>query len=142
MLWQACKLLSKLRSGTKKSGFDAVTCSTDRPRMKYCEDQNGTIIYIRADQGHSHGSTINQFFTEIPLSWTEHIPHSISSNEKSILGHGVWAVGLSLRSTRKGCFFSLLIPQNPSSRQRKQSNRPDHDCIRVASTHSFCATAR
>ena len=57
----------------------------------------------------------------------------------------LWARGLSPRSTREACFFSLLNPQVSSSRQRtidwkglddeprmvlyKHRNRPDHDCI-------------
>ena len=67
------------------------------------------------------------------------------SNYKSILENGLWAGGLSPKSTRQACFFSALSPPEPSSRQRtidwkgaddesrmvlrKHSNRPDHDGI-------------
>ena len=60
-----------------------------------------------------------------------------------ILGNGLWAGGLSPRSTRQACFFSPPNPQDSSSRQRtitwtvpvhaprivlcKQNYRPDHD---------------
>ena len=117
--------------------------------MEHCEDQHGTIIFIRAVQGQSHvvGINPNRFsLKEIPTSWKEHIFHTgSSSNYKSILENGLWAGGLSLRSTRQACFFSLPNPQESSSRQLtidwkgpdheasmvlyKHRNRPDHDCI-------------
>ena len=56
---QACHVLSKLRIGTEK-WVDAVRRSADKPRMEYCEDQNGTMLFVRAVQGHSHGVVINQ----------------------------------------------------------------------------------
>ena len=38
----------------KEKRIDVLSRLTDKPRMEYCEDQNGTIIHIRALQGHSH----------------------------------------------------------------------------------------
>ena len=46
--------------------------STDKPRMENCEDQVGTIRYIRSLQGHSHGAAIhpNMFpLKQIPFGW-------------------------------------------------------------------------
>ena len=43
----------------KETWIDALDRSCDKHKMEYCEDKNGTIIYIRAAQGHSHGVTIN-----------------------------------------------------------------------------------
>ena len=37
----------------------APSRSTDKLRMEYCEDQNGTIINMRAVQGRSHGVANN-----------------------------------------------------------------------------------
>ena len=75
--------------------IDVLSRSTDDPRMEYCEDQNRTIIYIRAVQGHSHGDRINPdlfSFNQVPLNWKEHILHTgSSSNRKSILENGPWA---------------------------------------------------
>ena len=76
----------------------------------------------------------------------EHMFHTGSfSTCKSILEHGPWEGGLSLRRTRQACFFSPLNPKDSPSRQRttnwtapvheprmelyKQSYRPDHGCI-------------
>ena len=61
-------------TGTKKIGL-TISRSTDKPRMEYFEDQHGTIIFIRALQGHSHGFAINpQLFSlrQIPLTWKVH----------------------------------------------------------------------
>ena len=106
----------------KQPRIDLLSRSVDKPREEYCEDQIRTIIFIRAVQGHSHGASINpNLFSlkEIPLNWTEHISHTgSSSNYKSIQENGLWAGGLSLRSTRQACFFSPLSPQESSSRQR------------------------
>ena len=43
----------------KEHWIDALSRSTDKPRMEHCEAQNGAIIYTRAVQGHSHGVTMN-----------------------------------------------------------------------------------
>ena len=43
----------------KEHEIGAFSRSTDKPRMEHCEDQNGTITYIRAVQGNSHGARIN-----------------------------------------------------------------------------------
>ena len=43
----------------KENLIDALSRSTDKPIMEYCDDQHETIIYIRPVQGHSHGVAIN-----------------------------------------------------------------------------------
>ena len=102
--------------------IDAPGRSTDKPKMECCEDPNGTMIHIRAVQGHSHGARNNPTLfslTKILFNGKERKFHTdSSSNCKSILENGLWAGGLSLRSTRQACFFSPLNPQNSSSRQR------------------------
>ena len=50
-------VLTNVPSANKEKWIDALGRSTDKPRMEYCEDQNKTIIYIRAVQGHSCGSS-------------------------------------------------------------------------------------
>ena len=106
----------------KGNGIDALTPSIDQPRLKCCEGQNGTIIYIRALQDHSQGVAINpdQFsFKQKPLHWKEHRLHTgNSSSYKSILENGQWAGRLRLRITRQACFFPALNPQESSTRQR------------------------
>ena len=56
----------------REDWIDALSRSTDKPRTEYCEDHNGTIIYIRAVQGHSYGATMNpNLFSliQMPLDW-------------------------------------------------------------------------
>ena len=60
MFRQTCQVLIKLSIGTEK-WIEALGRSTDKPRMEYWEDQNRTIIYHRAVQGHSRAG-INPFF--------------------------------------------------------------------------------
>ena len=55
-------MLSKLKHGTKDNSIVAFSRFCDKPRIEYCEEQNGTIIYIRAVQGHSHGGELNPTF--------------------------------------------------------------------------------
>ena len=72
----------------KGNWIDALSRSSDKARVDNCEDQNGTIIRIRALQGHSHGVVINpNLFSlkQIPLNWKEHMYHTgSSSNYKSL----------------------------------------------------------
>ena len=80
----------------KEKLVDALRRSTDKPRMEYCKDQDGTVIYIRAVQGHSHGSKIKHLFPlkEMPLNMKEHVFHTgSSSNSTSMLENGLWAGG-------------------------------------------------
>ena len=77
----------------KEEWIDAISFSTDKPRMEYCEFQNGTNICIRAVQGHSYGGAINpNLFSlkQVLLNWNEHtIRTGSSSNYKSILQNGL-----------------------------------------------------
>ena len=62
----------------KARWIDVLGRSTDKPRMEYCEEQLGTIRYIRALQGHSHGVAINpNLFSskQVPFVWKEHLFH-------------------------------------------------------------------
>ena len=71
-------LLGDAEDTNKEEWFDVLSRSTDKPRREYCEDQNGTVIYIRALQGHGHGFTINSdlfSLQRMPLNWKEHILH-------------------------------------------------------------------
>ena len=62
----------------REDWIDAFGCSTDKPRLEYWQDQNGTIIiYTRAVQRHSNGVAINpQLFSlqQMSLNKKEHVP--------------------------------------------------------------------
>ena len=93
------------RTWNKENWIDALGRSIDKLIMEFCEDRNGTMICIRALQGHIQDqSNVIFSLTKIPLNWKEHIFHTGSpSNYKS--------GGPSLGSTRQACFFSLLSPR-------------------------------
>ena len=99
----------------------AVVLPTN-PEWSFVRGQNGTIMYIRAVQGHSHGVAINPHLFSlktIPLNWKEHAFHTgSSSNNKSVFEK--WSMGrmTSPISTRQACFFATLNPQESSPRQR------------------------
>ena len=61
---------------------DALSRFSDKPGM-FCEDRGGTIIHIRAVQGHDHGAELNPIFLierdAVELERT-HVPHGSSSN--------------------------------------------------------------
>ena len=106
----------------REKWIDALGRSVEKSSMECREDHHGTIIYIRAVQGQSHGARINPTLlslTKRPLNWKEHILHTdSSSNSKCISENGLWAGGLSLRRTGQACFLSRVNPQDSSSRQR------------------------
>ena len=115
--------------------------------MEHCEDSNGTMIYTRALQGHSHGVEINpDLFSlkKIPLNWKEHIFHTgTSCNYKSIL-ENEWSMSRRFESKKHKTGLFLLsseslrivrtidwkgLDDEPRMVLYKHSNRPDHDCI-------------
>ena len=104
-------LLEGAEDWNKEKSIDGLGRSSDKPRMECCEGQSGTIIYIRAVQGHSHGVTINpNMFSlrQIPLNWKDHIFHTeICCNYESVLQYGRWEGDLSFRSTRQACFSQI-----------------------------------
>ena len=109
--------------------------------MECCWDQHGTIIYIRALQGHSHGVAINPnmfSLTQIPLNW-KLFQVQIGPREWSMVRRN------ESKKHKTSLFFSTVNPQESSSRQRtiewkgldgeprmvlyKHRDCPDHDCI-------------
>ena len=63
----------------KQSWIEALGHSTDKHRMEYCEDENGTIIHIPAVQGHTvmvlHWIQPCLFERDNVALGTTHIPH-------------------------------------------------------------------
>ena len=125
MLWQACKLLSKLRSGTKKSGFDAVICSTDRPRMKYCEDQK------RNDYLHSCRPRTQPWFHNQSIFYIDTVEldrtHSTQHFFQREINPQTWRVGSRIKFEKHETSLFLLTSDSAKSviktAQAKQSPR-------------------
>ena len=51
-------LLEDAEVWNEENLIDVRSRSADKPRMESCEHQNGTKVYIRALQAHSHGVAI------------------------------------------------------------------------------------
>ena len=147
----AWKMLSKLKIGTKKIWIDALNRSTYKPRMEYCGDQNGTTIYIRAVQVHSHSLLsvqtcllrIKPTFCSMkarPLKWKDTFHTGSSSNSQTkqcrrikFEKHDGSLFLLTSESARIVIETANDRLEGPDVEPRmvlyKQSKRPDHDCI-------------
>ena len=79
MKLQTCQVLSKLRNWDRKKWIDALGRSTDRPRMEYCQNHNGTIRNSLQYKDTVMVPESIQFefsLTEVQLNWKEPIlPH-------------------------------------------------------------------
>ena len=88
--------------------------------MEYCEDQHGTIICIRAVQGHGHGVAMNpNLFSlkQTPSRWKEHItPHG--QLFQLYINPGVFSVDRRIESEKHETRLFLLTscPRESSSR--------------------------
>ena len=109
-----------LESAERTQDWNSVVSPTN-PVWSIVRDQTGTIRYIRAWQGHSHGVAINRSLVFFPnrllFGWKRHVPHGqFYQLQKTIQQNDLWAGGLSLRSMRQGCFFSALNHRLEGSR--------------------------
>ena len=124
-------MLSKFKRGTKKIELTHPVVPPRTPSMEYCEDQNGTILYIRHSQGVKMNTTVFSLKKDTVELEITIIQQGSSHDYKWILKSGPWARGLSLRSTRQACLLSPLNPQ--SLRQRTMNctgpvHQPRMDC--------------
>ena len=132
--------------------IDALSLSTDKPSMEHCEYQKQND-YLHSCSTRTQSWCCTQFNLVFVETGTVELDTTHTGSPSNYLENGLWAGGLSLRSTRHTCFFSILNPQNPSSRQRtigwtrpiheprmtlyKQSNRPDHVQSTTSSRRKF-----
>ena len=86
--------------------------------FQYCLNPNypHQFLYVRAMQGHS-GSTINHALPEdnvlLPEGFTEYIYHVGNEKElRSIVNHGLFPGGVSLRTGRQAEFFTVVNPMD------------------------------
>ena len=88
----------------------------NKKRYQYCTDSSGTIVYLRALQGHSGRNPIDptpQDNVLIPNSFFEYIYHI--GNSHSITHSGLIPGGQNL-SKRQTVFF---LPVDPVDREHK-----------------------
>ena len=87
---------------------------SNKRRLEWCKDNNGSLCYLRAIQGHSGGIPISPELmnhTLIPYKWKEYIFHrGISWNFRSILVSGIIPRGKENDRARQAVFFPPLNP--------------------------------
>ena len=82
-------------------------------RFQYCTDSSGTIVYVRALQGHSGSNLIDLSLQDnvvIPSNFFQYIYHvGCAINLHSIINSGLILGGQDLNN-RQTVFFCLWIP--------------------------------
>ena len=88
-------------------------------RHQYCSDNSGTILFLRALQGHSGNNLIDPTLQDNVLIGTEIFPYinhvGYAFNLHSIINNGLIPGGQDL-SRRQTVFFLLVDPRNESHR--------------------------
>ena len=81
-------------------------------RLEYCRDNDGSLCYLRAIQGHSGGIPIGpemMNFTLVAYNWKEHIYHRGNSwNFQSILVSGIIPGGKENDKARQAVLCKIL----------------------------------
>ena len=87
---------------------------SNKMRIEFYKDNNESLFYLRATQGHSGGipeSPELMNYTLIPYKWKEYIFHKgISWNFQSILESGIIPGGKENDRARQAVFFTPLNP--------------------------------
>ena len=90
---------------------------SNKKRLECCKDNNGSLCYLRAIQGHSGGIPISPELmnhTLIPYKWKEYIFHrGISWNFRSILESGIIPRGKENDRAQQAVFFTPLNRKRP-----------------------------
>ena len=88
-------------------------------RYQYCSDNSGTLLYLRALQGHSGGNLIDPTLQDNVLIGTGIFPYiyhvGCTFNLHSIINNGLIPGGQNL-SRRQTVFFLLVDPRDESHR--------------------------
>ena len=98
---------------------------SNKMRIKYCEDKNGSLCYLRAIQGHSGGTPTSPELmncTFIPYNWKGVIYHKgFSWNFQSILGSGLIPGGKENDRARQPVFCTALNPFGQDTEEEPHS---------------------
>ena len=101
-------------------------------RYQYCSDNLGSIIYLRALQGHSGSNLIDPTLQEQRVDWTWniplHLPCGKQFNLHSIIRNGLVPGGQNL-SKRQTVFF---FPVDPRKEDHKDPEYIDFSARRLA----------
>ena len=103
-----------------------------KKRFQYCSDSSGTILYLRALQGHSGRNLVDPSLQDnviIPDGFFKYIYHvGCAINLHSITNSGLILGGQNL-SKRQTVFF---LPVDPMDKQHKDPETIDLDAPRLA----------
>ena len=106
--WSDCKWKKSMAGG-----------GGNKKRYRYCTDSSGTILYLRALQGHSGRNLIDptlQYNVVIPSNFFQYIYHvGCAINLHSIINSGLVLGGQNLNNTQT-VFFLLVDPMNKSQK--------------------------
>ena len=104
----------------------------NKKRFQYCSDSSGTIIVLRALQGHSGFNLIDPFLQDnviIPDGFFKYIYHvGCAFNSHSIINSGLIPGGQNL-SNRQTVFF---LPVDPMDKDHKDPDKIDLKAPRLA----------
>ena len=100
---------------------------SNKLRSEYCEDNNRSLCYLQAVQGHSWRRSNNtpelMNYTLIFDNWKEHIYHrGISWNLQSILESGLVSGGQENDRARKSVFSTAMNPFGKDSEEEEPRN--------------------
>ena len=107
--------------GLIASGRKAWQEGGNKKRYQYCTDSSGTIVYLRALQGHSGRNLIDPSLQDnmiIQSNFFQYIYHvGCAINLHSIISSGLVPGGQNL-STRQKVFFLLVDPMDKNHNDR------------------------
>ena len=144
------KMMEHLNSGGSKTIFRDISCivisclttsgrkpwqeggGNNKRRFQYCTDDSGTIVHLRALQGHSGRNLIDPSLQDnviTPSNFFQHIYHiGCAFNLHSIIDSGLIPGGQNL-SNRQTVFFLLV---DPLDKNHKDPDMIDLEAPRVA----------
>ena len=118
--------------GLTKSGRAPWQEEEDKKKNQYCTDSSGTILYLRASQGHSGRNLIDPSLQDhviFPDDFFEYIYHvGCAVNLHSIINSGLIPGGQNL-SNRQTVFF---LPVDPVDKEHKDPDTIDLGAARLA----------
>ena len=142
-------MMERLNSGELKTIFSIISCichhwsdekwkssmaggGGQKKKFQYCSDSSGTILYLRALQGHSGRSLIDASLQDnvlIPDGFFKYIYHvGCAINLHSIINSGLIPGGQNLNK-RQTVFFLLL---DPIDKEHKDPDTIDLEAPRLA----------
>ena len=108
----------------------------NKKRYQYCTDSSGTILYLRALQGHSGRNLIDPTLQDnvlVPYNFFQYIYHvGCAINVHSIINSGLTLGGQNL-SNRQPVFF---LPVDPMDKNHEDPETIELECTTSCTIHA------